>query len=62
MKGADNLSLDARLGIVYPRGATVGGSTQVNAMNLGPPPDHEVSNAFFSMRGERWGSETNETF
>lgn len=32
-----------RLGIVYPRGATVGGSTQVNAMNLGPPPDHEVS-------------------
>ncbi|KAK7229417.1 hypothetical protein V2G26_001587 [Clonostachys chloroleuca] len=29
------------LGIVYPRGATVGGSTQVNAMNLGPPPDHE---------------------
>jgi hypothetical protein len=41
--------LNARLGIVYPRGATVGGSTQVNAMNLGPPPDHEVSNGSLGL-------------
>ncbi|KAM0551258.1 hypothetical protein ACHAPJ_008603 [Fusarium lateritium] len=29
------------LGILYPRGATLGGSTQLNAMNLAMPPDHD---------------------
>lgn len=29
------------LGIYYPRGATVGGSSQVNAMNLALPPDND---------------------
>lgn len=30
-----------RLGIFYPRGATLGGSAQVNAMNMALPPDEE---------------------
>ncbi|RFU75444.1 glucose-methanol-choline oxidoreductase [Trichoderma arundinaceum] len=29
------------LGIYYPRGATVGGSSQVNAMNMALPPDND---------------------
>jgi choline dehydrogenase len=28
-----------RLGILYPRGATLGGSAQLNAMNFAIPPD-----------------------
>lgn len=30
-----------RLGIFYPRGATLGGSAQINAMNMALPPDSE---------------------
>ncbi|KAK7421136.1 hypothetical protein QQZ08_010066 [Neonectria magnoliae] len=30
-----------RLGILYPRGATLGGSTQLNAMNFALPPDSD---------------------
>lgn len=29
------------LGIYYPRGATIGGSSQINAMNLALPPEND---------------------
>lgn len=37
----DQLSDTQRLGIFYPRGATVGGSGQSNAMNFALPADDE---------------------
>jgi choline dehydrogenase len=30
------------LGTLYPRGATLGGSTQINALNWGAPSDNDV--------------------
>ncbi|KAJ6783556.1 hypothetical protein PWT90_07710 [Aphanocladium album] len=39
--GLDPPSDAKPLGILYPRGATVGGSSQVNAMNFALPPDND---------------------
>ncbi|CAM1506240.1 Fc.00g058810.m01.CDS01 [Cosmosporella sp. VM-42] len=45
------------LGIYYPRGATVGGSAQVNAMNLALPPDEEWRRIAESTGDNSWQPE-----
>ena len=44
------------LGIFYPRGATVGGSGQVNAMNFALPPDNDWDNIAEITGDESWRS------
>lgn len=41
LQKANLITYDYRLGILYPRGATLGGSSQLNAMNFAIPPDRD---------------------
>lgn len=52
-----NINRRFRLGIYYPRGATVGGSAIANAMNVVLPPDSDW-NHFAEVTGDKsWGPE-----
>jgi choline dehydrogenase len=44
-------------GILYPRGATLGGSAQVNAMNFAWAPDNEWDYIANLTGDETWGHE-----
>jgi choline dehydrogenase-like flavoprotein len=52
-----NDSLESKLGILYPRGATLGGSSQVNAMNFAWAPDNEWDYIAELTGDESWGHE-----
>jgi choline dehydrogenase-like flavoprotein len=52
-----NDSPEFRLGILYPRGATLGGSSQVNAMNFAWAPDNEWDYIAELTGDESWGHE-----
>ncbi|KAH7118583.1 hypothetical protein B0J13DRAFT_599741 [Dactylonectria estremocensis] len=45
------------LGILYPRGATVGGSAQLNAMNFALPPDSDWDDIAELTGDETWNAE-----
>ncbi|KAF4980221.1 hypothetical protein FZEAL_3732 [Fusarium zealandicum] len=45
------------LGILYPRGATLGGSTQLNAMNFALPPDQEWDDIAKLTGDDSWKSD-----
>ncbi|KAF4463126.1 choline dehydrogenase [Fusarium albosuccineum] len=45
------------LGILYPRGATIGGSTQLNAMNFALPPDSDWDDIAELTGDESWSAE-----
>lgn len=45
------------MGILYPRGATLGGSSQVNAMNFAWAPDNEWDYIASLTGDETWGHE-----
>ncbi|KAF5550386.1 choline dehydrogenase [Fusarium napiforme] len=45
------------LGILYPRGATLGGSTQLNAMNFALPPDNDWDSIAELTGDESWRSD-----
>lgn len=53
---ADSL-VKYRAGILYPRGATLGGSAQVNAMNFAWAPDNEWDYIANLTGDESWGHE-----
>ncbi|KAH8889079.1 alcohol oxidase, partial [Thozetella sp. PMI_491] len=50
------------LGIYYPRGATVGGSSQVNAMNLAIPSDDEWNRIAELTGDDSWRSENTRQY
>lgn len=50
------------LGILYPRGATLGGSAQINAMNFAWAPDNEWDYIANLTGDETWGHENMRAF
>lgn len=52
------LIFSSSLGIYYPRGATLGGSSQVNAMNLALPPDNDWRYIAELTQDDSWSPES----
>ncbi|KAL1656399.1 hypothetical protein SLS61_000862 [Didymella pomorum] len=57
MRSVADALVKSRAGILYPRGATLGGSSQVNAMNFAWAPDNEWDYIADLTGDESWGHE-----